>query len=83
MDILLVDRLVPEALAWLQERYGVESRGDLAADPSALRKAVSSAVSGPGSRPHPVTSNRVPSHAGWALSSATNVSCAMPGIHTA
>ncbi|WP_332815922.1 NAD(P)-dependent oxidoreductase [Ramlibacter sp.] len=40
MDILLVDRLVPEALAWLQERYGVESRGDLAADPSALRKAV-------------------------------------------
>lgn len=40
MDILLVERLVPEALNWLQERHGVEMRGDLAADPSALRKAV-------------------------------------------
>ena len=40
MDILLVDRLVPEALKWLQERHGVESRGELAADPSALRKAM-------------------------------------------
>ena len=40
MDILLVDRLVPEALKWLQERHCVETRGDLAADPSALRKAL-------------------------------------------
>lgn len=39
MDILLVERLVPEALAWLQERHNVESRPELAADPSALRKA--------------------------------------------
>lgn len=40
MDILLVDRLVPEALAWLQERHTVESRVELAADSSALRKSV-------------------------------------------
>jgi D-3-phosphoglycerate dehydrogenase len=40
VDILLVERLVPEALAWLQERHLIESRPDLAADPSALRKAV-------------------------------------------
>jgi D-3-phosphoglycerate dehydrogenase len=40
VDILLVERLVPEALGWLQERHSVESRPDLAADPSALRKAV-------------------------------------------
>lgn len=40
MDILLVERLVPEALNWLQERHSVEVRGDLAGDPSALRKAV-------------------------------------------
>lgn len=40
MDILLVDRLVPEALTWLQERHTVEVRPDLAADPSALRKAI-------------------------------------------
>ena len=40
MDILLLDRLVPEALAWLEARHSVESRPELAADPSALRKAV-------------------------------------------
>ena len=40
MDILLLERLVPEALAWLEARHSVESRPDLAADPSALRKAV-------------------------------------------
>jgi phosphoglycerate dehydrogenase-like enzyme len=40
MGILLVDRLVPEALAWLQERHTVEVRPDLAADFSALRKAI-------------------------------------------
>ena len=40
MDILLVERLVPEALGWLQERHAVESRPELAADASALRKAL-------------------------------------------
>ncbi|MCM2356140.1 MAG: hypothetical protein NDI68_05560 [Arenimonas sp.] len=40
MDILLVDRLAPEALAWLQERHSVDNRPELASDPSALRKAV-------------------------------------------
>lgn len=39
MDILLLERLVPEALAWLQARHSVECRTELAADPSALRKA--------------------------------------------
>ena len=39
MDILLLERLVPEALAWLEERHSVDSRPDLATDPSALRKA--------------------------------------------
>jgi D-3-phosphoglycerate dehydrogenase len=40
VDILVVDRLVPEALGWLQERHSIEVRPELAADPSALRKAV-------------------------------------------
>ena len=40
MDILLVERLVPEAMAWLQERHGIDTRPDLATDPSALRKAI-------------------------------------------
>jgi D-3-phosphoglycerate dehydrogenase len=40
LDILLLERLVPEALAWLEARHSVESRPELAADPSALRKAV-------------------------------------------
>ncbi len=40
MDILVAERLVPEALDWLQERHPVTCRPDLAADPSALRKAV-------------------------------------------
>jgi D-3-phosphoglycerate dehydrogenase len=39
VDILLVERLVPEALAWLEARHSVECRPELAADPSALRKA--------------------------------------------
>ncbi len=39
MDILLVEHLVPEALEWLQARHSVECRPELAADPSALRKA--------------------------------------------
>lgn len=40
MDILLLERMVPEALAWLEARHSVEYRPDLAADPSALRKSV-------------------------------------------
>lgn len=40
MDILLLERLVPEALAWLEARHSVENRPELAADPSALRKAI-------------------------------------------
>jgi phosphoglycerate dehydrogenase-like enzyme len=40
LDILLVERLVPEAHKWLQERHSVESRPELATDPSALRKAI-------------------------------------------
>ena len=40
MDILLLERLVPEALAWLESRHSVECRPDLATDPSAVRKAV-------------------------------------------
>lgn len=40
MDILLLERLVPEALAWLEARHSVESRPELAGDASALRKAV-------------------------------------------
>ena len=39
MDILLLERLVPEALAWLEARHSVEFRPDLAeGDPVALRK---------------------------------------------
>ena len=40
MDILLLERLVPEALAWLESRHSVECRPELAADPVALRKAI-------------------------------------------
>ena len=40
MDILLLERLVPEALAWLESRHSVECRPELAADPSAVRKAI-------------------------------------------
>lgn len=40
MDILLLERLVPEALTWLEARHSVGVRPELAADPSALRKAV-------------------------------------------
>jgi phosphoglycerate dehydrogenase-like enzyme len=38
MEVLLVDPLVPEAHAWLQERYEVSLRPELADDPSELRK---------------------------------------------
>ena len=40
MDILLLDRLVPEALAWLEERHPVENRVELGNDVSAIRKAI-------------------------------------------
>jgi phosphoglycerate dehydrogenase-like enzyme len=40
VDILLLERLVPEALAWLESRHGVEYRPELASDVSALRKMV-------------------------------------------
>jgi D-3-phosphoglycerate dehydrogenase len=40
VDILLLERLVPEALAWLESRHSVECRPELATDPVALRKAV-------------------------------------------
>jgi phosphoglycerate dehydrogenase-like enzyme len=39
VDILLLEALVPEALAWLESRHTVEYRPELADDPSALRKA--------------------------------------------
>ncbi len=40
VDILLLERLVPEALAWLESRHSVECRPELATDPIALRRAV-------------------------------------------
>jgi phosphoglycerate dehydrogenase-like enzyme len=40
VDILLLDRLVPEALTWLEARHDIDARPELAADPSALRKAI-------------------------------------------
>lgn len=45
MDILLLERLVPEAHAWLEARHYVECHPELAADPGALRKAVYKAQS--------------------------------------
>ena len=46
MTILLLERLVPGALAWLEERHPVQNRVELANDTSAIRKAIykSSAV---------------------------------------
>ena len=38
MDILLVEELVPEAVAWLQARHSVEYRPELTVDASAVRK---------------------------------------------
>ena len=40
MDILLLEQLVPEALAWLEARHSVAFRPELASDPGALRKAL-------------------------------------------
>ncbi len=44
MDILLVEGLVPEALAWLEARHHVVSRFDLANDASGVRKAIYNAA---------------------------------------
>ena len=44
MDILLLERLVPEALGWLEERHHVVSRLDIANDASAVRKAIYNAA---------------------------------------
>ena len=38
MEILLLDRLVPEAQAWLEARHNLAYRPELAQDPVALRK---------------------------------------------
>jgi D-3-phosphoglycerate dehydrogenase len=38
LEILLLERLVPEAHAWLEARHQVVYRPELAADPAALRK---------------------------------------------
>lgn len=40
MEILLLDRLVPDAHAWLEARHPVVSRLDLATDASGVRKAI-------------------------------------------
>jgi phosphoglycerate dehydrogenase-like enzyme len=40
LDILLLERLVPEALAWLEERHPVDNRIELGNDASAIRKAI-------------------------------------------
>ncbi len=41
MEILLLERLVPEAQAWLEARHAVDYRPDLvAAEPAALRQAI-------------------------------------------
>ena len=39
MEVLLIDPLVPEALAWLQERHEVSYRPELGDDPIELRKS--------------------------------------------
>ncbi|MEJ7929173.1 NAD(P)-dependent oxidoreductase [Ramlibacter sp. AN1015] len=39
MDILLIERLQPEAVAWLEARHAVEHRPDLATDPAGIRAA--------------------------------------------
>jgi len=43
MDILLIERLIPEAMAWLEARHPIEVRPDLAADHAAIRAAASRA----------------------------------------
>ena len=55
LDILLLERLVPEALAWLEERHHVMTRLDLANDASAARKALYNAAAVVLPRKLPVT----------------------------
>ena len=55
MEILLLERLVPEALAWLEARHPVVSRLDLAADASGVRKALYKAAGVVMPRKLPVT----------------------------
>jgi len=55
LDILLLERLVPEALAWLEERHHVVTRLDLANDASAARKALYNAAAVVLPRKLPVT----------------------------
>jgi phosphoglycerate dehydrogenase-like enzyme len=55
LDILLLERLVPEAHAWLEERHPVESRLDLANDASGVRKAIYKAAAVVLPRKLPVT----------------------------
>jgi phosphoglycerate dehydrogenase-like enzyme len=43
MDILLIERLIPEAMAWLEARHPIEVRPDLVADHAAIRAAASRA----------------------------------------
>ncbi|MDP3136542.1 MAG: NAD(P)-dependent oxidoreductase [Burkholderiaceae bacterium] len=40
LDILLLERMVPEAMSWLQARHTVEFRPDLAEDVSSLRREI-------------------------------------------
>lgn len=40
MDILLLERLIPEAQAWLESRHSVECRPQIATDPAAIRSAI-------------------------------------------
>jgi len=40
LEILLLERLVPEAQTWLEARHRVEVRPDFAQDPAALRRAL-------------------------------------------
>lgn len=43
MDILLLERLIPEALTWLESRHAVANCPELAADPAGLRAALATA----------------------------------------
>lgn len=56
MDILLLERLVPEALAWLEARHSVELHLELASDPGGLRKAAHDALAVV--LPHKIVVNR-------------------------
>ncbi|HVZ42417.1 MAG TPA: NAD(P)-dependent oxidoreductase [Ramlibacter sp.] len=40
MDILLLERLIPEAEAWLESRHALVVRPEIATDPAAIRRAL-------------------------------------------